>query len=204
MEMTMPAVVFCQDSEKARFERERSYDAHIQYLRAIRERILFAGPLATTDGARAQGDESLVGSLFAVDESASTTAELMQGDPYVLNGVWDRVSVFQAAEAFGQWVVEGPSKAPGGLYAALAQRGGPPLIASELALFGARLRPEPERKPDHRAEGTTWSAVAIFSAKSLVEARSMLARDADEPERLMEVWALPIAVGTWIRAVQVP
>src|ERR1700679_336257 len=99
----MSAVIYCRDSSKARSERERSYDAHIRYLGAIKDRIRFAGPLATADGARGQGDESLIGSLFVMDEPPSEAHELMRADPYVQGGVWESVSVFQAVESFGRW-----------------------------------------------------------------------------------------------------
>jgi uncharacterized protein YciI len=196
----MPTVVHCQDSSKARFERERSYDAHIEYLRTIMDRIRFAGPLARADGARAQGDESLVGSLFVIDEPASVTFELMQSDPYVKSGVWDRVSVFQALQAYGPWPSGVPQKPRGRLYAATAVVAGPPVVTAPAILFGADLQPRP-LCPGETGSGT-WRAVAIFSASSLDEARSLLVKDTEAHTRQAESWALPIAVGTWTRTAQ--
>jgi uncharacterized protein YciI len=195
----MPAVVHCQDSSKARSERERSYDAHIRYLRTLEDRILFAGPLATADGARAQGDENLVGSLFVIDEPASVTFELMQGDPYVKSGVWDRLSVFQAVKAYGPWPSGVPLKPPGGLYAALVSRAAPPAVAAPAVLFGAEL--EPRQTWSAKLPSEIWRAVAIFSANTLEEARSMLVQDTEDGTRRVDCWSLPIFVGTWTRPV---
>jgi uncharacterized protein YciI len=198
----MPTVVHCQDSSNAKSERERSYDAHIQYLRTLRDRIRFAGPLAMADGARAQGDENLVGSLFVIDEPASVTFELMQGDPYVKSGVWDRLSVFQAVKAYGPWASGVPLKPPGRLYAALASAAGPPLVAAPAVLFGAELEPRQMRPGE--LGSAIWRTVAIFSANSLEEARSILVQDTEDRTRQVNSWSLPIAVGTWTRPVQPP
>ena len=198
----MTTVVHCQDSSKARSERERSYDAHIQYLRTLKDRIRFAGPLATADGARAQGDEHLVGSLFVIDESASVTFELMQGDPYVKSGVWDRVLVFQAVKAYGRWPTAVPLKPPDRLYTALASAAEPPLVAAPEVLFGAELEPRAMRRG--KAGASMWRAVAIFSANSLEEARSLLVQDTENRTRQVDSWSIPIAVGTWTRPVQRP
>jgi uncharacterized protein YciI len=198
----MPTVVHCQDSSNARSGRERSYDAHIEYLRTIKDRIRFAGPLARADGARAQGDESLVGSLFVIDETASVTFELLQSDPYVISGVWDRVTVFQALQTYGPWPCGVPQKPQGHLYAALAGVAGPPLVAAPAILFGADLQPQ-ELRPGEAGSGI-WCAVSIFSAGSLDEARTLLVRDSEAHARQVECWALPIAVGTWTRTAQAP
>lgn len=194
----MATVVHCVDSIKAKSERERSYDAHIQYLRAHKDRICFAGPLATADGARVQGDENLVGSLFVVDEPPSVTLELMQGDPYVHSGVWNRMAVFLAVKTYGRWPSREPRRPPGQLYAALALDAGPLLAASQAVLFGAELEPRPMSAG---AGSSVWRTVVIFSANSLQEARSMLAQDSEGPTRQVESWSLPIAVGTWTRPV---
>jgi uncharacterized protein YciI len=193
----MSAVVYCQDSDKARSERERSYDAHISYLGAIKDRIRFAGPLATTDGARGQGDESLFGSLFVMDEPPSVAHALMRADPYVQSGVWQSVSVFQAVESFGRWLSAGVPQTAGRLYASLARDGDADLVAREAALFGARLRPRADVVP-----ATSWSAAAIFTATSLPEARAMVIQDSAEEDRGIHVWAVPISVGTWIRTIR--
>jgi len=198
----MPTVVHCQDSSKARSERERWYDAHIQYLRTLKDRIRFAGPLATADGARAQGDENLVGSLFVIDEPASVTFELMQGDPYVKSGVWDRLLVFQAIKAYGPWPSGVALKPLDRLYAALAFAAGPPLVAAPAVLFGAELEPRQMRPGE--LGSAIWRAVAIFSASSLDEARSMLVQDTEDRTRQVDSWSVPIAVGTWTRPVQLP
>jgi uncharacterized protein YciI len=198
----MPTVVHCHDSSQARSERERSYDAHIQYLRTLKDRIRFAGPLATADDARAQGDERLVGSLFVIDEPPSVTFELMQSDPYVKSGVWDRVSVFQAVKAYGLWPTALPLKPLGRLYTALASAAGPPLVAAPAVLFGAELELR-EMRPGETVSAM-WHAVAIFSANSLEEARSLLVQDTENRTRQVDSWSIPIAVGTWTRPVQPP
>jgi uncharacterized protein YciI len=194
----MPSVVHCEDSSNARSERERSYDAHIEYLRTLRDRICFAGPLATADGARAQGDENLVGSLFVIDEPVSITLELMQGDPYVKSGVWRRVSVFEPVKVHGPWTSGISVKPSGRLYAALASAAGTPLIVAPAVLFGAELLP---RQMLGEVASSIWRAVAIFSASSLTEARSRLVQETGDRTRLIDSWSLPISVGTWTRPV---
>jgi uncharacterized protein YciI len=196
----MSTVVYCQDSTKASSEREASYDAHIRYLRTLKDRIRFAGPLATADGARAQGDESVVGSLFVIDEPPSVTYDLVQGDPYVQQGVWEGVSLFQPVRAFGPWASAQPMMPPGRLYLALSSQGGARLVTPELALFGAELESRP--MPHGGVRAAIWRAVAIFSAASLREARSMLVKSSDDRAGQVATWALPIAVGTWTRPVQ--
>jgi hypothetical protein len=167
------------------------------------DRIRFAGPLATADGARVQGDEHLVGSLFVIDEPASVAFDLMQSDPYVESGVWDRVSVFQAVKSYGPWPSGMPLKPSGRLYAALASAAGAPLAPAPAVLFGAELQPRPMRPGE--AGTAIWRAVAIFSASSLEEARSMLVPDTENPAgRVVDSWSLPLAVGTWTRPVQSP
>jgi uncharacterized protein YciI len=194
----MPTVVHCQDSSNARSERERSYDVHIQYLQTIKDRIRFAGPLATTDGARPRGDENLVGSLFVIDEPPSVTLELMQSDPYVKSGVWEYLSVFEAVNAYGPWASGVSLKPQGRLYATLGTAG-PATVAGSAVLFGAEL--EPRRMWPGEPRSAIWRVVAIFSAKSLEEARSMLVKDNEDPTRQVDGWSLPITVGTWTRPV---
>jgi uncharacterized protein YciI len=191
----MPTVVHCHDSSKARSERERSYDSHIQYLSTLKDRIRFAGPLATADGARVRGDESLVGSLFVIDEPVTVTFELMQSDPYLKSGVWERISVFQAVTTYGPWPSGMPLKPPGRIYAALAPSAGPPLVAAPAVLFGALL--EPRANPLGEMTRANSSAVEIFSANSFEDARSMLAENPENRNRQVTSWSLPITVGTW-------
>ena len=197
----MPTVVHCRDSSKAKSERERSYDVHIEYLRTLKSRIRFAGPLATADGARAQGDENLVGSLFVIDEPPAVALDLMQSDPYVKSGVWDAVSVFQALKTYGSWLAGVPLTPMGRLYAALSRvAGSPPLVAASAVLFAAELQPQ-EILPG-KGGSSIWRACAIFSAASLNDARSMLAQDTEYQARQIDCWSLPISVGTWIRPLQ--
>jgi uncharacterized protein YciI len=198
---TMPSVVYCRDSSKARSERERSYNIHIEYLRTLKSRIRFAGPLATADDARPQGDGNLVGSLFVIDEPPSLAFKLMQGDPYVSSGVWDGVSVFQAVKEYGCWPLGVPLlKPPRRFYAALTHVAGPPLVVASAVLFGAELQPR-EILPA-QVGSASWHAVAIFCAESLDEARSMLVREAEYQTRQISCWSLPIAVGSWIQPPQ--
>jgi len=193
----MPAVIYCEDSNKARLERERSYDVHIHYLGTIKDRIRFAGPLATADGARGQGDENLIGSLFVMDEPPSVAHALMEADPYVQNGVWQSVSVFQAVDSFGRWISTQPPQTADPLYAALAREGDAGLVAPEVTLFGAKLRPRV-----NAVSATNWTAAAIFAAASLLEARSMVVQNSADGDRGIEIWAVPISVGSWIRTMR--
>ena len=192
----MPSVVHCQDSSKAGTERERSYDVHIRYLRTLKDRICFAGPLATADGARAQGDERLVGSLFVIDEPASVTFGIIQDDPYIKSGVWDRVSVYQPANSYGPWPSGTPLKPSGRLYATLACGSGTILAAAPSVLFGAELQ---ARHVLGDPASANWRAVAIFSGSSLEEACATLAQETGDETRQIGSWAIPISVGTWTR-----
>jgi uncharacterized protein YciI len=196
----MLTVIYCKDSSKAGAERERSYDSHIRYLGTIKDRIRFAGPLATADGARGQGDENLVGSLFVMDEPTSVARGLMQADPYVLSGVWQSVSVFEAIDVFGRWTSAEASKTAGPFFISLSRKGDADLVSREVALFGATLRTEtaqPEVAP-----GMTWKAVAIFAAASLPEASSMVMQSSVVGDQGVETWAVPISVGSWIHTMR--
>lgn len=191
----MASVVHCQDSSKAASERERSYDSHIQYLGTLKDRIRFAGPLATADGARGRGDEKLVGSLFVIDEPASVASELLRGDPYLKSGVWERLSVFQAVASYGPWPSGVSVKPEGRIYATLASSAGPPLVATASVLFGAQL--ETRTGSLEQMGASIWRAVAIFSANSLEDARSLLVEPAANRTTQVTSWSVPIAVGTW-------
>jgi len=195
----MLTVIYCEDSSTAGSERERSYDSHIQYLSSIKDRIRFAGPLATADGARGQGDENLVGSLFVMDEPTSMARELMRADPYVLNGVWQSVSVFEAIGTFGRWTSTEAPKTAGPFYISLARRDDADLVAREIALFGAKLRTETAQPAI--TPGIAWRAVAIFAAASLPEARGLVVKRS-VGDQGAQTWAVPISVGSWIHTMR--
>jgi uncharacterized protein YciI len=196
------SVVHCRDSSKAASERERSYDSHIQYLSTLKDRIRFAGPLATADGARVRGDENVVGSLFVIDEPASVASELMQGDPYLTSGGWEHISVFQAVASYGPWASGASVKPPGRVYAALASSAGTPLVATTSVLFGAQLETRTGRLEQLGAP--IWRTVAIFSADSLEDARSLVVDPAADRTPQAACWSVPITVGTWTKPARTP
>ena len=190
----MPTVVHCLDSNSARVERERSYDAHIMHLRTLIERICFAGPLAIADDARVRGDENLVGSLFVFDASPTETFGLVQRDPYLASGVWERVSVFQTIHESGPWTTGLFARPSGSLYAGLASFPTPRIASKESTLFHSELL---VRHSGGGADAIPRRYVSIFTANSLSEARSTMQPDAHDRLSRIEIWALPIAVGTW-------
>jgi uncharacterized protein YciI len=198
----VPSIVHCEDSRNAASERDRSYDPHIQYLGTLKDRIRFAGPLATADGARGRGDEKLVGSLFVLDVSPSVALELMRSDPYLKSGVWQHISVFQAVASYGPWPSGVSVKPQGRIYATLASSAAPPLVATASVLFGAQLETRTGRLEQMGA--STWRALAIFSATSLEDARSLLVEPAANGTTPVTCWSIPITVGTWTIPPQTP
>jgi uncharacterized protein YciI len=68
--------------------RARTRDAHVAYLSLLADRIAFAGPLLSDDGA------AMIGSLLVIEFPDRAAAEQWQADePYTLAGVYQSSSV---------------------------------------------------------------------------------------------------------------
>jgi uncharacterized protein YciI len=85
-------VIIGHDSRDAKEKRPQHRPAHLAHLEPLAQqgKVLLAGPL--TDGA---------GSLIVVEqESLAATWELVGRDPYVTNGIFERVEVHPFLQVF--------------------------------------------------------------------------------------------------------
>lgn len=85
-------VIIGHDSRDAKEKRPQHRPAHLAHLEPLaqQEKVVLAGPL--TDGA---------GSLIVVDaESLAAVWELVGHDPYVTNGIFERVEVHPFVQVF--------------------------------------------------------------------------------------------------------
>jgi uncharacterized protein YciI len=85
-------VIIGHDSREVKERRSQHRPAHLAHLEALARqgKLLLAGPL--TDGA---------GSLIVVDEdSLAAVWELVGRDPYVTNGIFERVEVHPFLQVF--------------------------------------------------------------------------------------------------------
>ena len=79
-------------------ERRAHYDAHRAYLRSPAARaIVQSGPLFSSDGANAK-----IGALIVFDVAdAAEVAAFNAGDPFIVNGVYDRVDLLRWDRTIG-------------------------------------------------------------------------------------------------------
>ncbi len=78
----------CVDQPEGLAIRKENRPAHIEYLDANIEKIVFAGPTLTDDG------ETPTGSLIIVDVADRAAAEAFAaGDPYAKAGVFESVTI---------------------------------------------------------------------------------------------------------------
>ena len=78
--------------------RDRELDGHLTWIEQRVDDYLVCGPLKGEDG----GD--LIGSYFLVNaETAAAARALVEGDPYVANGVYDELRVVEAVVAGGRF-----------------------------------------------------------------------------------------------------
>jgi uncharacterized protein YciI len=211
----MLTIAFCQDSPRARQERQRQFAPHIQHLRNIMPGIRLAAPLATADGAAISDDDSLVASVFVLEAATVQFAEdLMRADPYTEHDVWRCISLFTADDVYGEWLSAGGlGKSPERIYVAswapfdepqevtdddhlaaghLGMRG-----LSTTTLFGARLRYA--GSIGDSALASRWRSVIFLAAESLAGASSRVAAQSklSDGTGRTQVWAIPFAVGSW-------
>jgi uncharacterized protein YciI len=211
----MLTVAFCHDSAKARTERQRWFDPHVQHLRRVMSRIQLAAPLATADGATISNGDILQASVFALESPDFPSArELMHADPYMQQGVWESIDFFDVIDSYGSWAAApGPIPPLQRLYAVFCAPAVGVAVSSTdknftahrsyyidrtpPAMFGARLLP---RAADtHSPPAARWNSVSFLCADSLHHAQSVAALDPNVADRSWQarVWAIPLAVGSW-------
>ena len=91
--------VWCEDAPGAANLRKLHLDGHLDYIERRHDRYLVAGPLRRGDAA------DLVGSLFVIIAETETEArDLLNGDPYFAQGVFESVSIRPFTPAAGTWM----------------------------------------------------------------------------------------------------
>jgi hypothetical protein len=205
----MLTLALCRDSVSAREGRREAFEPHIQYLRRIMGTIRLAAPLAISDGARIDGGDALVASIFVLESPSFLGArELMSADPYFTSRVWETVSLFQIEQPSGPWA-SGSTGVTGRLYAALHEPSDQPVpgpadlkgYASELgdSLTFAGLTRFKDRLGVARAADEVGFALTLLGAASLNIANELINQAIGRlrlPWRGL-VWAIPRGVGTW-------
>ncbi len=78
-------------------ERKALFEAHRAHLRSGLARIVQSGPLFATDGSGAKAGALVV---FEADDVAEV-ARFNAQDPYVLNGVYDRIEILRWDKTIG-------------------------------------------------------------------------------------------------------
>lgn len=84
----MAFVIYALDRKDAGSLRRDTRLAHLDYMIAARERILFGGPMLSDDGART------IGSVFALDHADRASVDRFLADePYCKAGLFESVSI---------------------------------------------------------------------------------------------------------------
>ena len=92
-------LVTCTDGPKAAALRVEHLDGHLAHVEAYWERYLTAGPM------REPGGTDLVGSVFLVfGDTLDEVKALMEGDPYITCGMYDRVEYKELTLSVGQFI----------------------------------------------------------------------------------------------------
>jgi len=210
----MLTLALCHDSSKARTERQRSFDPHMAYLRTVMGDIRFAGPLAIADGAAVSGDDRLKASVFVLELTAPRAREVMGGDPYFTNGVWESIQLFGIDDPR-----IAPATPPGSfanMYAVFCapaesshqppdsaayrphirhatDLAATPIVEGQLSAAGALGTP-PDRE--------TWRFASIITGKSLDAVQAVVDADprVSKGDWHARTWSIPLAVGSWITA----
>ena len=86
------------DAEGKDAERKAHYDAHRAYLRSdAASAIVQSGPLFASDGSNRK-----IGALIVFEvESAAEAEAFNTGDPFIINGVYDRVDMLRWDRTIG-------------------------------------------------------------------------------------------------------
>jgi uncharacterized protein YciI len=93
----MQIVRIAYDAPGKDAERKALFEAHRAHLRSGLARIVQSGPLFATDGSGAK-----IGALVVFDAAdPGEVARFSAQDPYVLNGVYDRIEIFRWDKTIG-------------------------------------------------------------------------------------------------------
>lgn len=88
----------CLDKPDALETRLQTRPAHIEYIRALGDKVKMGGPLIAEDG------ETMCGSLILIDaDSRAEIEEIAANDPYAKAGVFESVSI----QGY-KWVINAP------------------------------------------------------------------------------------------------
>lgn len=80
--------IHCLDGGDRKMLRAQHFQAHQDYLRAAKVRLVVAGPLLAEDG------ETAIGSLFVIAAPDRATAEAFhRDDPFHKAGIWGQVNL---------------------------------------------------------------------------------------------------------------
>ncbi len=226
----MPIIVHCQDGADALRLRQEGFEAHSHHMLGLIERLRFAAPLASADGAEVVGDERLAGSLlvFADDDVAAARKAVAQ-DPYMQSGAWRQADLYRTQTLFGAW---GPDAAgQRNLFAGLTDTFDPvPAGARLYAVFcrgpGAEAAEPPLQLEHARYIGRLfdrmrlgvgldhleslglspatppWRGLYLHKALTLEDAERL---GRDDPFSRQGLWqtsafASPAAIGAWVDA----
>ncbi len=91
-------LIVCHDGSDSAGPRDEHLEGHLHYIEKHLDRYLVCGPL------RLPGETALCGSFFLVRASDEHDARaLVDGDPYLVCGMYERVEVFASTPAAGTW-----------------------------------------------------------------------------------------------------
>jgi len=80
--------IFCTDKEDYLDVRMDNRPAHVEYLKALGDKLIFAGPTLAEDG------ETMNGSLIVVDfDRLEQAQEFASNDPYAQSKLFDSVEI---------------------------------------------------------------------------------------------------------------
>jgi hypothetical protein len=85
----------CHDKPGHQDVRAGNRAAHLAYLEQVADRLVFAGPTFTDDGA------AMTGSLLIIDlDDDAAVRDFCERDPYARAGLFDRVDVAPVKQVF--------------------------------------------------------------------------------------------------------
>jgi uncharacterized protein YciI len=98
----MKFAFICTDNGNQDETRSRHLLEHLRYVESVLDKIVVAGPCAPSD----ESDErQFQGSIMVYEADSEAEAHaLFDGDPYVKNGVWQKVRVMPFTPVAGQMV----------------------------------------------------------------------------------------------------
>src|ERR1700743_1749758 len=186
----MWCIAICHDGKEASAARAAQFQAHAAHNIANIGCSLLTGVLASADGVTAiESDPRLIGSLYCLDvEDLTAARRIMEADPFLTGGAWDRIDYYEWRDPAGAWLDE--AQRPTGLsdgfrcYVAGSHRP----LAVEGALMSGPLTP----LASTGASPDPLTSFALLRATSMDDARAK----ATDPDFLGVV---PVAIGRWVK-----